>query len=344
MSRILTLTWRGPAWMDELEGQYADGLQAIYDDVNAVATPTGMDNPSFYRHDYAEFWVDLGAKYTAGRLGFKVRRNAEGNLTRVLALYEDTTCELAFFGWTDNYFKNVGTYDYVGYTGSPMHLSQEFSMSLEEGHVFEIAWTCAGASGWYKVYWNGIEVVSETSMNLGTNGLNKILLGSYTNTYPQNYWIEWLIADSSPTEELAYQKFARLSPNGAGNTTGMTPKPSGSNYALVDEAIADYGDYVLADAADEKDTYALPACPSDVASIQAVRVMGVAAQQAEGALKARSVVRTGATPADYEGSSIDIPSYQYQFGHRWENNPNTSSPWTTSEIDSMEAGMKAVSS
>jgi hypothetical protein len=140
--------------------------------------------------------------------------------------------------------------------------------------------------------------------------------------------------------QLCWTRFARLKPSAAGNSTTLTPKPSGTNYQKVDEGVADAADYCLADTLNEKDTYAAEDLPAAANSVDAVMVSGVAAQQAEGAWDARSVVRTGST--DYEGSDCLIAHRQKEFSYRWATNPNTASAWLTSEVNGMEIGMKAV--
>jgi hypothetical protein len=306
-----------------------------------VEKPSEFDNPVHQNEDFLGLEIPLSPAITEGRVAFRFKTISTSDASRLAALYEGSNTRVTLYRLHNGWGKRLYTY-YPGPvdTNASLHLSTGIDAAYAESHIIEIYWKCDGASSIVKIYQNGILVIDHATCNIGTAGIDKILIGPFLTTNVMENQIEWVIVEDSNTE-MCWQKFARVKPSGAGNTTGMTPKPSGSNYALVDETIADPADYCLADAADEKDTYACENCPSNVNTITALRVCGVVAQQAEGALKAKAVVRTGGS--DYEGDAKTIGHVHTMFSHRWTQNPNTSSNWTTGNIDDMEIGAKAVS-
>jgi len=339
MARIATVTWRGENVHPDC---YYNAASGGFSRHLSQATPTGFDNPVVETTSYLGVNLTLSPALTEGRVGvrFKNINPSSENVSRFMALYEDTTTRVTLLRDPGSWGRRLYT-DNPATVYEPTYLNMEISSDYGHSHVAEIYWKCDGASSIVRVYHNGILVIEHNPCNIGTAGINKVFLGGYSGgTFALVNQYEWLIVEDANTE-LCWQKFSRLKPNGVGNTTQLTPKPSGTNYQLVDEAVADAADYNLADAANEKDTYACENSPSDVGSVVAVKVCGVAAQQAEGALQAKSVVRTGST--DYDGDAKTIENASNMFIHRWPTNPNTSAAWQTSEIDAMEIGMKAVS-
>jgi hypothetical protein len=116
----------------------------------------------------------------------------------------------------------------------------------------------------------------------------------------------------------------------------FTPDSGGTNYTQVDEANAD-GDtsYVESSNIGDKDRYEITPGLTGVA-IKAVQVCTVA----KGGGNLKHLIKSGATE-DASASALptDAGTYKSQ-ATLWETNPDTSNPWTVSELDSAEIGVE----
>jgi hypothetical protein len=159
---------------------------------------------------------------------------------------------------------------------------------------------------------------------------------SVSNVGTSGYFDDFVVDDAG---WIGDTRIVKVGPSGAGNAAQWDPS-AGSNYACVDEVPPSDADYVSTNVNDEIDTYAAENLPGEASAIKCVQVMARA--QKEGAATPQNValvVRTGGT--DYP-SADQLLATSYR-GHLnlWENNPNTASPWATSEVDGMEIGVKS---
>ena len=133
---------------------------------------------------------------------------------------------------------------------------------------------------------------------------------------------------------------AGLVPNGAGYSTQWTPS-AGSNYACVDEVPPSDADYVYTNTVGNVDTYALSDLPGTAVAVKAVQVQTRARK--EGVASPQNLdlaVRT--TGGDYFSADKALTtSFAPHLWNLWELNPGTAAAWTVSEVNAMEAGVKA---
>lgn len=131
-----------------------------------------------------------------------------------------------------------------------------------------------------------------------------------------------------------------LTITGAGTTTQWDPS-TGSNYACVDEVPYSDTDYISTNTTDEIDTYALSNLSGTIDSIKAVALTARAAY--DGSPTPTHIqlgVRSGG--ADYFATDFSPPSSFGFLGQRiLEVDPATSAAWTESNVNALEAGMKA---
>lgn len=150
------------------------------------------------------------------------------------------------------------------------------------------------------------------------------------------------ICDGSGTQNndfLGNTAVEAITPNGAGNSTQLTPS-AGSNYQNVDEDGPNDGDttYNTADANGEIDLYAMTdiAEPGPVLGVQVQAEVRVTSGNPR---KVRLPVRHGTTTS--EGSDLTIAGDDYGGRHRIvEQNPDTSLKWTNGDITGIEVGVK----
>lgn len=138
-----------------------------------------------------------------------------------------------------------------------------------------------------------------------------------------------------------------LRPNAAGTYTEFSSSTEATHWEAVDEAVAD-GDtsYIRSDPnsiALQKDSFNLPATGIGVGdTINYVRAyMTVRAESSTYRANAYTLLRTHAS--DYFGV-VKNPSTSYvEYFTEYANNPNTTNPWTTAELDALEVGVRGQS-
>lgn len=127
-----------------------------------------------------------------------------------------------------------------------------------------------------------------------------------------------------------------LVPNGAGNSTDLTPS-AGDNYAAVDEIPTDDDTtYVSGDTADDHDSYAL----SDLTlegTVKAVQWNCRAKLAEEGSGSIKRVLRSGAT--DYAGDAIGLDVTYAWKSECFASDPATDAAWARAAVDALEAGV-----
>ncbi|GAG41230.1 unnamed protein product, partial [marine sediment metagenome] len=132
-----------------------------------------------------------------------------------------------------------------------------------------------------------------------------------------------------------------LRPIGVGSTTGMSQFPAtGSNWDKVDEVIEDSdGTYVYANST----AYDLYATSDHTGSgtINSVTIHMLIAREGSGPTGGYTMLRTEGT--DYQGAShftnSTQPNYE-EFTEVYTNNPSTLLPWTWTQVDAMEIGVR----
>ncbi len=133
-----------------------------------------------------------------------------------------------------------------------------------------------------------------------------------------------------------------LRPNAAGTNTGLTHN-TGSNYACVDETSSD-GDatYVYTTSTTSgnnapRDTYNVPDTTLSGLTIQSITVHIVARDTYNG--YERPYILIGGT-GYYPGSYSTLTTSYVEYTNTWTVNPNTSSAWTWTNINSLEIGVQ----
>jgi hypothetical protein len=139
-------------------------------------------------------------------------------------------------------------------------------------------------------------------------------------------------------EFLGPIKIYSFLPTSNGTHTDFTPL-SGSNYENVDEAAPDDDtSYNTGDDLGEKDTYNLTVS-GVTGSIKGVGVRYFASKTSPLAIHTKAITRVSST--DYQGSKTAVPTEGYGVYHDyWAVNPDTSNPWTVSDVTSAEFGIE----
>lgn len=185
-----------------------------------------------------------------------------------------------------------------------------------------------------------------TGTNLDTrNGGYQDNFTHFTLSSPINYGDTrdecWLIDDLyTATSFLGPIHVERLYPDGAGATTDFTPL-SGSNYQNVDEVFVDddtsYNE--SADTPGNTDMFTCSNLANIDANVKCVDVETITRASAAGPVGVFSKVRSGTTEGDGTSKEIvgDVENYDIT-EHVFETDPDTTSAWTVSGVNSMQIG------
>lgn len=232
--------------------------------------------------------------------------------------------------------------------------------ALSSGIWYYIEWKITIANsisaGSCKVRVNGSDVItvatSQDTQNTANATASQLKLGIQTtnsSTSILQFYDDVYVCDSVDSgiagvpnnDFLGDVRAEAILPNGAGNTTGMTPS-TGSNYTCVDDTTPnDDTDYVSSSVATTKDTYAFANLTTSPVTIFGVQTVLTQRKDDAGHRFTCPVTRTGAT--DYDGSNYAVlDSYSMDCQVR-QSNPNTSAAWTEAGVNGAEFGMKVVS-
>ena len=208
--------------------------------------------------------------------------------------------------------------------------------------LLEMYYKCDDSVGRWILKVNGIptsvDFTGDTRYGGATGLIDNIRIGTDAySSWPPNAHIDNIVFDTA--NWIGDTRIAGIKPSGAGNSTQWTPS-AGSNWDCVDEAPESDADYVSITSMDQVDTYAADDLPAEAYAVKSVQVSARARKQSSVAPQNIALaVRTGG--ADYFGSDSPL-GFSYD-GHTalWENNPGTASPWTPSEVNGAEIGIKS---
>lgn len=237
-----------------------------------------------------------------------------------------------------------GTFDLVNWDGT-IDTPAFGSWVLNGWNDFFIEKTYSATTGSLKVWINGNLEYSATGQDTGTHpGETDIKLASNgSSDINYGYFMDCVIGDGSGSPGSAFPLSLEphtLLPDGNGNASDMLGSDGNStdNYLLVDEAPADTADYVGSATEGDQDTYTMDNLASTTETIHAVIAEVYGAKSDSGDKFMRPVIRTSST--DYVGTSLGLGETHAMQHDVWDDNPNTTNPWTGSEVNSIEVGQE----
>jgi hypothetical protein len=214
--------------------------------------------------------------------------------------------------------------------------------TFEWGLYYEISATIADAGGTCEVRVNGQTVINFTgdTKNGGTStSIDRIRFA--------NDWVTVLVDDlyicdnagGAPNNTfLGDIRIHTLTPDAAGSLTQMTPS-SGANYTTVDELPYNATDYVRGGLG-QTDLYSTSNLPAGVNTIFGVQANAIIKKTDAGSLSGRTVIKAGSTTANGTSTALGTSDSTISTIHAL--NPDTSSSWTTGDVNSLEIGVGAV--
>jgi hypothetical protein len=232
--------------------------------------------------------------------------------------------------------------------GSTVLQTSSYAMALNAWYYIELKVVIHDTTGSYDVRVDGVSVLSATGVdtrNGGTTGQWDRVGFSNASFATDRFIDDFYVCDASGAAPrntfLGAVKVETLYPQtdavAAGSNAGLTPSTGTDHGALVDETAPNTTDYNSAATVGAKDTYNYPSL-SLTGSILGVQTNLYVAKSDTAARQVCAVVRAGGV--DYDGANISpLTAFSY-FSEVRAQNPNTSNDWTSSDIASLQAGMK----
>ena len=228
------------------------------------------------------------------------------------------------------------------YTGNTLLTSYVHTAAFPNNwYYFEMNGTIADAGGTCTVRIDGVQVISFTgdTKNAGTStNIDGIKLqGSNSGG---NYFDDVYVLNNSGGAPyntfLGDVRINTLVPTAAGSDTGFSPS-TGANYAAVDELPYSATDYVSATSSGTRDLYTLGDLTGNY-NVLAVQNNLIAKKTDAGGTAIKSAIKSGGTI--YYGSNVTLSANDQVISDLRTADPATSTTWTQSGVNALEAGME----
>lgn len=231
---------------------------------------------------------------------------------------------------------NTSTEVFMSYwDGATWVEGTKFSSLDALGATIDLHCKIDGVAGEFSWWFNGTEMQTITGdTDHFASSISYIQLQTWQN-FIKVRGSEVIIAD----EVTVGMRVATLDPTGNGTNTAWT-----GSYTDIDEISVSDADFITSSTANEVETFTL----SDLSLLAASMIPVCVVNSFRGSIGAtgpqnlQTVVRSGGT--DYPSSSLSGLTSSFSGGHQiiLADNPATASPWTPSEIDALEAGVKSI--
>jgi hypothetical protein len=275
-------------------------------------------------------------------VGFALRQDAAStNTSDLLQVREGTTVHLALALTTGQQL--------VVKRGPTVLATGTTVLALNNWYYIELKGTIHDTTGSYEVRIDGVSeaVLTATGVdtrNAGTTGQwDRFYLGGVVtgNTYIDDVYICDQSGAAPRNTFLGPVKVETLLPQtdavAAGSNAGLTPSTGTDHGALVDENPPNTSDYNSSPTVGLKDTYNYPSLTL-TGTILGVQSNLYVAKSDAAVRQVCAVVRAGGV--DYDGANVSpLTTFSY-FSEVRAQNPNTAADWTSSDIASLQAGMK----
>lgn len=197
----------------------------------------------------------------------------------------------------------------------------------------------ADTGGVFEVFLNGVQVAiysGDTNLFSGA-AVTQIYLGNTHNGLGSTNWSQVIVTTIEDTRAM---KLSTLGPNGDGALTEWN-----GSYLDVDE-IGTYndGDYISSGTPNQVELFQLGDLSPTAATLDVIAFVmaGRGRKGAAGPQNIQAALRTGGT--DYFSGNLPglNPVFSSLSQTIWSTNPSTSLPWSTSDINAIQAGFKSI--
>lgn len=211
----------------------------------------------------------------------------------------------------------------------------------------QVKFTVHDSTGVFIVKLNGVtelNLTGQDTRNGGNASANTIQVGSGNNAGSNTqYWDDFWLMDAQGSVNNDFPadgdcKVECLLPSGAGNYAQWTPS-AGSNYQNVDDASANGDtDYNSDGTSGHIDSYAMGNLATSAGTILGVQTNLWARKDDAGSISIKPHFRISST--DYARTTVAMADTYADYMAIEEVSPATSSPWTVSEVNGLEFGVK----
>jgi hypothetical protein len=286
-----------------------------------------IDSVSF--GDQTDFWVHVEGPW---RYGDTLGSSTKSSL---FVFLDNTGAEIIRL--IGDYGANSGTGNWqlqYSLAGVWTNLAAAFSTSASR-QIFDFHIVCDSASGSVDCYVAGTHRSSSGTVDL--SGITEVAqLRGRSGSYPGNTaaYSQIIIAD----EPTIGWKIGTIVMTGQGSTHTFTT----GGFNNIDETIYADGDFIQSDTAAQVELFTGTPVPSFTGYvIKAVAVTARAKTSGAGPTKMRLCLRSGGTTYD-NGSDITLDFGYGAFCAVWNQNPNGPADWASTDIASLEYGVKSV--
>jgi hypothetical protein len=224
------------------------------------------------------------------------------------------------------------------------------TLAADTWYYIEFKWLIDGTVGTAEVWVNGKKGgwIDESGINTNNGGNDWVDAVMFTGCVnfsgrPLNFddfYILDLTGTAPGNDRLGDSIVETLNPSGVGAEAQWSPS-AGANVDNVDEATPD-GDTTFnsSGVVDDDDRFAMDELVNVPSTVFAVQVQGAFRNENAGARDVRLKAHDGVT----EGQSVDItPTFDAAYimeSFMFEDHPTDANPWSTAEVNAMEAGYR----
>jgi len=253
-----------------------------------------------------------------------------------------TPCIIGLFQSSDNKGICVGTDDSTKrklnirkYDGSSYTiLATESGQSILAGNTqtIDVYFSGIGSNDNIKLYLDKellIDYTGDLSVS-GMTALDSVYLFGYNSTFgPVSIYSEIIVADV----DTRLMHLKTLAPNAAGDLNEWT-----GSYTDIDETLMSDADVIYTQSAEDNFQCNLTNTPTGTFKVKAARVV-VSATDAAAAFSLKVGVKTNS--AVHLGSPHSLPAVWKAVEKIYQNNPETSSEFTSTEIDNLQLAIRS---
>lgn len=194
------------------------------------------------------------------------------------------------------------------------------------------------SAGTVDMWFDETNVLSLTAKNTGSAPQSVTFTTSTGNTF-QICDLVIQASDTSGDTPLGDRAVSWLPPTSDGADTDWTPLTGTDHFAMVDESPPD-GDtsYNSSSTATDKDSYGMTDLAASVASVDAVVWKGSFEKTDAGTRAVKPLLVISST--EYEGTAQNLGTSYQQLYQVYNTSPATSSAFTVSEVNALEAGVE----
>ena len=223
--------------------------------------------------------------------------------------------------------------------------SAPYPISMSFYHWVEVHYKISTTVGVMEVWVDGVQVINLTGINTSQSGgtnFGTVGLGLVGSNTCRAVYDDWYILDTTGSynnTRLGDSRIETLRPNSDAGPNDGVPSTAGPHYAMVDEMQwSTSNTIVLGSTSGNAEVFGMTSLSTAPSTIHAVRVLAVVEKTDGGTLLANAIVVSSNVEAD--GTSTDLnTSFSHAF-NMFETDPNTSTPWTATAVNSMNCGFK----